>query len=342
MKKTFKRTCAAALALTATAGITGIDKLVEANKNVVFADSQVTKPATQTEVNVLKISNYQKDVVMGSPFEMPTATFGGTPIEKCTVIAPSGTKTELTTNVDKEYKFDNIIVNEIGTYTISYTDASGKFSGNVTFRSTQSTTNTISLNTNNKYILPEVVGKEDVLPEVKLNPEDQTNTKKMYLPTYVVKNQKGAKVSDANVVISVKDPNFKPVDVKKDVDGLDYVDFGTDGLVKGTYTVTYSVYAANGQFLASTKQEFKCVDGYAYDGKLVLSYTKEKPESLNIGKEVELPGVTAKIGTKNVPIYYNITVLKNGLPENAEKLVPESQKPYYPVLKGLKRCFLPH
>ena len=74
MKKTLKRTCAVALALATTAGVSGLDKVANSN-NVVLADTEVTvqKPANPLTENVLLIGNYEKSVELGSSFVLPTA-----------------------------------------------------------------------------------------------------------------------------------------------------------------------------------------------------------------------------------------------------------------------------
>ena len=315
MKKTLKRTCAVALALATTAGVSGLDKVVNTNNNVVLAETQITAPETPLTENVLLIGNYEKSVELGSTFKLPTAKFGSTEIlDKCVVKSPSGTETTYTANAETK-KFADITISEIGTYTVTYTY--GKFSGSVTFRSTSSNSNTITLEANNKYILPSVVGKEDVVG-------------KFYLPSYVVKDKDGKVDEDAIVDISVKDPDFKPVTVAEVTEdgedkGAKYLNLGSAGLTPGTYTVTYTVKTAEGQFLTSTKQEFKVVDGKAFKDadKLNLSYTSEKIESVNIGKEVTLPGITAKVGTQNVPVYYSVVVKKNGTTKVTDGLVQD-------------------
>ena len=46
--------------------------------------------------------------------------------------------------------------------------------------------------------------------------------------------------------------------------------------------------------------------------ELTLSYSKEKPESVNIGKTIELPAINAKADGEEVPVYYTVEVYKNG------------------------------
>lgn len=283
MKKSLKRTCAVALALTATAGMAGVTNLVPNNQMMSAGRNAVYAENTEYTDGVLKISQYEKAVVLGDTFTMPTATINGsTAVTTYEVKTPSG---KVMTSVGASF-----VVDEIGTYTITYT--SGDYVGSVSFVSSVSTYN-IALDTNNNKILPAKVGTDF--------------SGDLYVPTYVVTDKNGKEISDANVNISVIAPDFTTLSV---VDGK--INYTT--LVKGTYTVTYSVYDAKGNFLTKTEKTFKCVEGNAYeeDDELVLSYSAEKPESVNVGKTISLPKLTGKIGTEATPIYYTVEVFKNG------------------------------
>lgn len=288
MKKTLKRTCAVALALAATAGVSGVDKVIASNNNLQTNNQNVVSAqGTALTDGVLAISKYSKTVTLGEEFTMPTATLGGVAFTGDVVVSTPSGKKLTTAEIGDDGKFT---IDETGTYTITYTQDS--YVGEVTFVSSVSMYS-IKLETNNDKILPAKVSK--------------SYTGDIYVPTYVVTDKNGDKVENPNVKIAVTTPTFETLSV---VDGkISYT-----SLVKGTYTVTYSVYTADGNFLTKIEQTFKCVEGDAYsaDDDLVLSYTKEKPESVNIGKTVELPGLTGKVGTESVPVYYTIEVLKNG------------------------------
>lgn len=295
MKNTLKTTCAIALALATTAGLTGVDKVIAGKQdvpNAVYADQAVT-PTAQTN-KVLEIANnYTNDVVLGSEFTVPTAKFEGADVTTYTVKTPSGSTFTNASVTGGKFK-----INEIGTYTITYVvGANGEYTGSFTFEA-KATNYSISLNTNNNKILPAKVGTN-------------SSTENFYVPTYVVKNKDGEDVTadqDLTVKVTVTTPNFKTLTVS---DGK--INFGSEKLVKGTYIVNYAVYIG-GNYVAGTKQEFKCVQGDAYkDDKVVLSYTSEKIESVNKGQSVTLPGITAKIGTENVPVYYDIEIRENGI-----------------------------
>lgn len=296
MKKTLKRTCAVMLALAATTGVVGVENVVNKTNEKHSTYAEVVKP-TEASNKVLKISKYSKNVVLGEEFTMPTATFESSAISNYVVKTPSGKTFNQGDVTGGKFK-----VEEIGTYTITY--VSGEYSGSINFESSVSAYS-VTLETNNNKILPAKVGTNH-------------SVENFYVPTYVVTDKNGEEVQDVDVTISVTTPDFKTLSV---TDGK--IVFGSETLKKGTYIVNYSVYS-NGQFLASTKAEFKCVTGDAYeaDDKLVLSYTKEKPESVNVGKTVDLPAVTAKIGTENVPVYYTIDIYKNG---TGEKIDPTTK-----------------
>lgn len=297
MKKTLKRTCAVALAVAATAGISGMDKVIASN-NIQDVNSQNTVFAQGTEITdgVLSISKYSKSVNLGEDFTMPTAKLNGVAFAGTVLVkTPSGR--ELTADdigADNKFKVD-----EIGTYVITYAD--GDYVGEVSFVSSISSYS-ISLTTNNDKILPNKVGT---------NYKKEANAEDKYinLPSYVVKNKNGDVQTDADVdvKITVTTPEFDTVSVTDSK-------YAFTTLTKGTYIVTYSVYTKDGNFLTKLEQQFKCVEGDSFeaDEKLILSYSKEKPESVNIGKTISLPSLSAKVGTESVPVYYTVEILKNG------------------------------
>ncbi|MBQ9786122.1 MAG: Ig-like domain repeat protein, partial [Clostridia bacterium] len=241
---------------------------------------------------VLEISNnYSKDVVLGDEFTVPSAKFEGTAVTAYTVKTPSGSSFTNEDVTDGKFKIE-----EIGTYTITYTvGANGEYTGSFSFVSSVSSYS-IKLNTNNDKILPAKVGMSD-------------STENFYVPTYVVTDKNGEEVTEGvTVKVTVTTPDFKTLQVN---DGK--INFGSETLKKGTYIVNYAVYMGS-QYLTSTKQEFRCVVGTAYEEnkELVVSYSKEKPENVNIGKSITLPAVTAKVGAESVPVYYTVEVYKNG------------------------------
>lgn len=290
MKKSLRKTCAVVLAAATTAGIAGAAGATTLANFVGNGTSSSVK--AEVTDKVMAISSFKSSVYLGDTFTMPTATFEGNAITTYTVVAPSGKEQTVT-----EGKFK---VNEVGTYTITYT--SGNYSGSVTFRSTTSKY-TIELQDNTSRVLPTKVGK--------------SFDGDLYVPGYVVKDKNGDKVNDADVEITVTSPN---IDVYT-VDANGKINFGDDELVTGTYTVYYRV-TMDGYYITDTKKSFKVVEGEAYSGKtLELSYSSEKPESVNIGKPVTLPSLSATLGDDSVNIYYTVEVYKNG----TEKLDPETE-----------------
>lgn len=300
MKKSLKRTCAIALALAATAGVTGVENVAVnnnnvQNNNVVFAENAQTQPG------VLSISNYEKKVTLGDWFKMPTAFYetSSNVVDTYVVTAPSGKTITPTQPEGKELGFT---VNEIGTYKITYTIDNGtiKYTGEVTFESSVSTYS-ISLETNNNRVLPKKVGTND-------------SAENFYVPSYIVKDKNGEKVTNVTPVITVKTPNVNEAPVTVDA-ATGKVNFAENyKFVKGTYIVDYYIYNEDGLFLTKTSAEFACVEGDAYksDAELVVSFSNETPESVNIGKTISLPSVTAKVDGEEVPVYYTVKVFKNG------------------------------
>ncbi len=293
MKKMLKRTCAIALAVAATAGVTSAQNVAVKNN---FGNNGVkfTASATSPVTNVLTISKYDaKNVNLGDEFEVPTATLDGTPVTTYTVKTPSG-RTFDNTDVNN----GKFTVDEIGTYTITF--KSGDYEGSTTFVSSRSKY-TITFVENTSRTLPNKVGTDfdgDI-----------------YVPDFKITNAKKDDVTEQlaeNVEIKVSS-----LTSTYDVDGNGKVLFGDAELERGTYIVTYTLYSTNDpatrHYLTSETKEFRVVDGSAYTSdKLELSYSSEKPSSINLGRTVKLPKVTATLDGSAINTYYTVEVLKNG------------------------------
>ncbi|MBO7526421.1 MAG: hypothetical protein J6T74_00825 [Clostridia bacterium] len=297
MKKSLKRTCAVVMAVAATAGLTGVQKLESANvqNNKLASFSAYADPAP---TGVMTISSYKKSVVYGDTVTLPTAKFDGADIgvDGIKVTSPTGANVTIT---DGKFK-----VEAVGTYRIRYT--SGNYVGEITIVSTIPNYS-LSYEKNSSRILPTKVSVD--------------YTGDIYVPNYVITDKNGDKVDSSkfNVDISVtKGSNVFTVGA----DGK--INFGTTGLEVGTYYVTYTVTTAQddennieaGSYITSDTVTFKCVDAdnaFKADSKLKLSYSKEKISSVNLGKMVELPEISATLEGESVDVYYTVEVYKNGL-----------------------------
>ena len=112
MKKTLKRTCAVALALAATAGVSGVDKVIASNDLQSAGQNIVYAQGTALTEGVLSVSKYSKTVTLGDEFTMPTAQLGGVAFAGTTVVkTPSGKELTQTDIVDGKF-----LIEEIGTY----------------------------------------------------------------------------------------------------------------------------------------------------------------------------------------------------------------------------------
>ncbi len=294
MKKTLKRTCAIALAVAATAGISGVDKVIATNK-VVESSSAVVYADAEITAGVLKVTNYSKTAKVGIPYTMPTAVYGGNAVTSFKVTAPSGA----TVTPDASGKLS---INEIGTYTITYQDATDPENvvelGSVTF--TSSVTNYgISLEQNTANTLPSKIGT--------------SFSGKMNFPKPVIDGVENN--DDYKIVVKLQTP-YGTKDVTADAEGNYSYTFAENELEAGLYTATYYVYYKGSNdslhLVNETSREFRCVEGTAYEAgaKMTLSYSSEKPASLNIGQTIELPAVTAKVGKEDVAVYYSVEVFK--------------------------------
>lgn len=288
MKKSLKKTCTIALAVATTAtvagGVGGAVKLINGNY------SKTYEAYADNVDGVMSISNYKKTVNLFDTFTMPTAKLDGQDITEYTVKTPS--KKTLTQADITDNKF---VVDEIGTYTITYT--TDNYQGEVTFKSVASKY-TISFVENTERIMPKKVGTN--------------HDKQICVPDYKVTDKDGNDITaTTNVDITVTAPNITDKFTVNNERG--WINFGNTLLTAGTYVVTYRATDANGNFIAQKQTEFKVVEGDAYTtNKLELSYTAEKPESINVGKTVTLPGVTATIDKESTSVYYTVEVYKNG------------------------------
>ncbi len=287
MKKSLKRTCAIALAVAATAGVSGVDKLASikeanyvSNTSIVYAEGEVT-------AGVLKITNFSKTAEVGVPYTLPTATYEGNAISKLKVTGPAGQEV-----TPKDGKVD---IDGIGKYTITYFNNSDEELGSVNF--------TASLL---KYELSIEQNKATVLPsKIGSNFAGTINFPKPIIGGDV--NEQ-----DYSVEITLQSESGILKTATKDAEGNYSCTIAKgDFIANKTYYVIYTLYH-KGHYIDRIEHEIKCVDGNAYanDAKLSISYSKEKPETLNIGKTVELPAVTAKVGKENVPVYYSVQVFK--------------------------------
>ena len=301
MKKTFKRTAAVVLAVATTAGVAGA---TAATLDGVYGDNGV-KNVAQAAVspvyyNTLQIQNsnkYKKTVKLNDTFEVPAAkVIDGTGVEHDAtfeVKTPNGDI--ITANSFK--------VTEIGTYTIKYTY--GKYVGELNFVS-EATTYSVNLVSNNANLLPSKVAIKD---------EDGNAFKGSFnVPEYKVVDEDGEEI-DAIVEITLQTPSY----ATSDISTSKKVDFNAIDIEEGYYIITYKAYSkaeggVKGDYLAETKTEFNAVSETSYENEheLTLSYSSEKPSTVNVGKTVELPAITAKANNENVPVYYEVKVYKNG------------------------------
>lgn len=301
MKKTFKRTAAVVLAVATTAGVAGT---TAATLDGVYGDNGV-KNVAQAAVdpiyyNTLQIQNsnkYKKTVKLNDTFEVPAAkVIDGVGAEHdATFVVKTPNGDEITAASFK--------VTEIGTYTIKYTY--DKYVGELTFVS-EASTYSVNLVSNNANILPSKVAIKD---------EDGNAFKGYFnVPEYKVLNEDGEEV-DAIVEITLQTPSY----ATSDISSTKKVDFNAIDIEEGYYIITYKAYSkadggVKGDYLAETKAEFNAVSETSYDNEheLTLSYSSEKPSTVNVGKTVVLPAITAKANNENVPVYYTVEVYKNG------------------------------
>lgn len=301
MKKSLKKTAAVVLAVATTAGVAGT---TTATLNSVYGDTNV-KNVAQASVdpvnyNTLQIENsnkYKKTVKLNDTFEVPSAK-----VYDATGAEHQATFVVKTPNGDK-ITASSFKVEEIGTYTIEYTY--DKYVGELTFVS-EATTYTVSLVNNNANILPSKVAIKD---------KDGNPFKGSFnVPECKVVNEDGD-VVEAVVDITLQTPSY----ATHNLSTSKVVNFETINIQEGFYIITYKAYeklegGAKGEYLGETTTEFNAVSEKYYDNEheLKLSFSSEKPSSVNVGKTVKLPAITAKANNENVPVYYTVEVFKNG------------------------------
>ncbi len=306
MKKSIKRTAASILAVATVAGVAGTTVL-SFNETIGANGTNVVKADTSTaNDNTLVISSYEKVVKLGAEFTMPTAKFYGvggaeTTLTTYTVTTPTGGTFTQENVTGGKFKVD-----EIGEYTITY--VSGDYKGEVTFEVETSTYN-VKLVENNANILPSKIAVKDK--------NGNAFTGELNVPNCKVVDENGDEV-DAIVEIKVTKPDF----TTQDITASKKIVFNAENpIAEGYYIVTYTAYSKNGEekdsYLGEVKTEFTAVSADSYNNKydLTIAYESEKPSSVNVGKTVELPAVSAKNGTEAVPVYYEIKVYKNGAKE---------------------------
>lgn len=301
MKKTFKRTAAVVLAVATTAGVAGTTAATLGGvygetgvKNVAHA---AVDPIYYNTLQIQNSSQYRKTVKLNDTFEVPAAkVIDGVGTEhNATFVVKTPNGDEITASSFK--------VTEIGTYTIKYTY--DKYVGELTFVS-EATTYSVNLVDNNANILPN---------KVAIKNEDGTAFKGSFnVPDHKVVDEDGENV-DAIVEITLQTPDYQTVDISSSKK----VDFNEIDIEEGYYIITYKAYSklagdVKGDYLAETKVEFNAVSETSYENKqeLTLSYSSEKPSTVNVGKTVVLPAITAKAKNENVPVYYTVEVYKNG------------------------------
>ena len=284
MNKHLKKTCAVVMAVATSASLAGVQKLTANNLSNVKNTGSYAYADVVT--GVMTISSYKKSVVYGDEFTLPTAKMDGVDITDVKVTAPTGATVTVS-----EGKFK---VDAVGTYTIKYT--SGDYAGEVTFVATMPTYS-ISYTKNSARLLPSKVGVN--------------YAGDIYVPEYKVTDRDGEDATE-DVVVSIV---VKKGENTFTVDDNGKVVFGETALAEGTYYVTYTVKTADGDYITSDTLSFNCVDednAYKADSELKLSYTKDKTASVNLGKTVELPALTATLEGDKVDIYYTVEVYKNG------------------------------
>ena len=304
MKKSIKRTAAAILAVATTAGVAGSTVLsLQTTNNAKGTHNVVNADTTTANNNTLVISSYEKVVKLGAEFTMPTAKFYGvggaeTTLTEYTVTTPTGATFTQENVLEGKFKVD-----EIGEYTITY--VKDDYKGEVTFE-VETSTYSVNLVENNANILPKKLAVKDK--------NGNAFTGELNVPTCKVTDENGEEV-DAIVEIKVTKPNFTTQDITE----TKKIVFNSENPIEeGYYIVTYTAYSKNGEekdsYLGEVKTEFTVVsaDSYKNDYDLTIVYESEKPKSVNVGKTVELPVVTAKNGTEVVPVYYEVKVFKNG------------------------------
>jgi len=305
MKKSLKRTAAVVLAVATTAGIAGATTVSSNTSYGKEGSKVVMAEVSEASKNSLAITSYDKTVNLYGEFELPTVTFvdaeGATQnVTNFVVTTPSGdTFNQSASNVSNNKFF----VDEIGTYTIAYTY--GDYTGEVTFEVEKSEYE-ISLLANNANVLPNKVAIK--------NEDGSAFTGEFNIPAYKVTNEDGEE-EDAIVEIKLQTPSYETLDIsttKKVVFDADHE------IEEGYYIITYTAYKNNGgvkgEYLTETKTEFNAVSADVYENEfdLTVAYSSEKPTSVNVGKTVTLPAVTAKKGTEAVNVYYTVKVYKNG------------------------------
>ncbi len=308
MKKSIKRTAAAVLAVATTAGIASTTSLsltktsLNNNSSSVFAE-----PSVLAERNTLNISKYKKVVSLYGRFELPTVEFVNdagttTAITQFKVTTPIG---ETFDQNDARITSNGFDVDSIGTYTIAYEQ--GDYKGEVTFE-VETSNYSVSLRENTSNLLPK---------KVAIKNEDGTAFTKVFnVPTFEVIDENGDVVDQNNLIVEIKltKPDFSTVDISST---KTVVFDDTNAIQEGNYIVTYKVYSKKGEekgeYLCETSTEFRAVTEDVYNNKydLTLVYGSELPTTVNIGKTVELPTITAKNGSEVVPTFFTVKVYKN-------------------------------
>ena len=286
MKKLLKKAGAVALVAATAVGFVGVKEFNSVNiQNQ--KEANISAYAEPAPTGVMLVSSYKKSVVYGETFTLPTATLDGEAVTDVKVISPTGAAVTIT---DNKFKVD-----AVGTYRITFT--SGNYVGEVTFTSSISTYTLSFENNVEKRVLPTKVSVG--------------YTGDLYVPAYTLTDKNGDNATDgANVSVVVK----KGTDTFT-VANDGKINFGDKALEEGTYHVVYTVTTTDGDYITSDTLTFNCVNAdnaFKADSELKLSYSKDKIESVNLGKTVELPAITATLEGESVNVYYTVEVYKNG------------------------------
>lgn len=297
MKKSIKRTTAAILAVASTAGIASATSLSTTRVSNENNNRAVAYAEGVADGYTLKISDYKKTINLNDTFQVPTAYFKGASGD---YVAVTNYKVTTPTNATLTPVANQFKVEEIGTYTISYTDASGNYHGEITF-DVQTSSYDIAVLSNDSNILPSKMANDYVgelnIPGIK-----------------VTQNGKEVDSSKYNVKVSVTDPSYTTTSITNGK--LSFTEANPAQI--GYYIVTYTVYenkdGANGALWGEATTEFNVVskDKYSNSYELTLKFEGNKPDTVNVGKTIELPSVSAKNDTESVPVNYSVVVYKTG------------------------------
>lgn len=309
MKKSLKKTCAIALVAATSMGVVGTSDLVKSSTIDAGNTSYVKADGEFTAKNYLSITNYDKTVGLYNEFALPEVKFfdgtnaSGEAVSEFTVTTPSGFTFDQTSSLISNGKF---VVDEIGEYFVSY--VKGNYAGEISFNVTSEDV-TIDFVQDSETLIPSKIAIKDK--------NDNAFAGEFNVPNVVVKNESGD-VVDAIVEISLTTPSYEI----SDISSTKKVVFNADNKIEeGYYIITYTAYSKNGsgekdKYLNQTTIQFEGVSekGYSNEYELSVEFDDEKPQSVNVGKTIVLPGVVAtnKDTKETVNVTYSVVGYKNG------------------------------